>query len=532
MKTRILVFLILVAAVIAAIHSCKTHYFRNNYDKANSLLYETDNLQTKPYLKAHLTNGDVCILRDSWEVDTVLDVLSGFGIRYNINRAKISEGKMSFPIDSVSIFETNNKIENTESGRIIALAILTGVHSGLAIFCLINPKACFGSCPTFYVNEGDYLHYADAEGFSSAITPSLEYADIDALNNESVTAGSFSVTMKNEALETHCVNEVKLLAYPRKAGERIYHTPTDDFFLCENIYPLTAAKGDEGDITTLLKDEDRQERFSLADENNLESKEEIFLTFNDVKHIGDLGLILSFRQSLMSTYLFYSAMEYMGNEVSDMFAILERDAYIRGNFDASAKLLGGIRVYLWNALKNTWEFQNEFYETGPIAINKQFIPLTGRITDEEVRLKLILNRGTWRIDYVALTNIKKEVEPVEVFAEEILHRGKDDQKALADIANPDRHLISMPGSEYKFKFTLPGEHNDFELFLYSKGYYLEWMRDEWLNKKDLFKLKQMVFNPEKYLRNEAKHFKKYESTMEEVFWNSKIDTKTFSHHEN
>ncbi|MBK7971736.1 MAG: hypothetical protein IPK08_23895 [Bacteroidetes bacterium] len=90
----------------------------------------------------------------------------------------------------------------------------------------------------------------------------------------------------------------------------------------------------------------------------------------------------------------------------------------------------------------------------------------------------------------------------------------------------------MPGSNYKFDFILPDANATYEFFLYSKGHDLEWMREHWLKDKDLLKLKQMVDNPKKYLREEAKFYKKYESTMEEEFWNSKVDTKAFSYYEN
>jgi hypothetical protein len=100
---------------------------------------------------------------------------------------------------------------------------------------------------------------------------------------------------------------------------------------------------------------------------------------------------------------------------------------------------------------------------------------------------------------------------------------------LSEIQNPKKHLISMPGSEFKFNFTLPYPDKDYELFLYSKGYYLEWMRESWIKEKNLMKLKQMVDNPKKYLRAEAKSYKQYETTMEEEFWNSKIDTKSFNY---
>ncbi|MEI6750579.1 MAG: hypothetical protein WCM93_15590, partial [Bacteroidota bacterium] len=138
----------------------------------------------------------------------------------------------------------------------------------------------------------------------------------------------------------------------------------------------------------------------------------------------------------------------------------------------------------------------------------------------------------WRIDYLALTNIKEKIEPFEISPCSILNKGKVDNTALTAINNPDKYLISMPGSEYKFNFVLPDKNCDYELFLYSKGYYLEWMRKHWIKDQDLMKLKQMVYNPRGYLKEEAKDYKRYESTMEQDFWNSKIDTKTFSYYEN
>lgn len=530
---KIIIYILTITTTIFGIQACKTYYFRSNYKDTNSLIHATNNIQTKPYLKAHLKNGDVCILRDSWIVDTVTNVLTGTGTKYNFNRIKISEGSISIPIDSVAIFETNKKIKNPEAGRIAALSILAGLDVIAGIICISNPKACFGSCPTFYINENDNFHYADAEGFSNAISPSLEYYDIDALDNKPLFQNTFSITMKNEALETHCVNDVKLLAYPRKKGERVYQSPTNDFYLCENNYSLTHASANEGDITTLLKNEDRQERFSFSDENNLSSKEEVFLSFNNVKNADKLGLVLNFRQTLMTTYFIYSAMGYMGDEVGDIFAKMEMNKETKEKLKGGIKKeLGNIDIYLWNEQKNDWELQNGVYETGPIAINRQFIPLQHLSSSSKIKLKLVMNKGLWRIDYVALTNIKDKVKPIEITPTNILNKGKVDNTALLEIKNPEKYLISMPGSEYKFNFTLPSADTDYELFLYSKGYYLEWMREHWLKDKDLLKLKQMVDNPKKYLMVEAKNYKRYETTMEHEFWNSKIDTKTFSYYEN
>jgi hypothetical protein len=532
MTKKQLYYILALVIVVAAIQSCATYYFRSNYKDANSLMHETKNLQTKPFLKAHLKNGGICILNDSWQIDTTLNVVSGNGTQYDYNRRQTFQGLINIPIDSVALFETNVKIRNPEAGRIAALSLLAGLDVAVGIICLTNPKACFGSCPTFYLNENDNFHYSDAEGFSNAIIPSMEYYDIDAIKPPVIKNNSFSITMKNEALETHCVNDVKILAYPIEKGERVFQPPSNDFYLCKNNYTLSNANANEGNITTLLNSPDRKERFSLSDKDNLNSKEEIYLNFEDVKNSKDLGLILHFRQTMMTTYLFYSAMGYMGDNVSEFFARLETDAKMRNKFDATTKDLGGIDTYIWDEKTKTWMNQAQINETGPIAINKQFIPLQNPQTGAKVKIKLVLNKGLWRLDYAALTNVKKQVKPIELSPISIYNKGKLDKRALHEINAPEKYLLSMPGSEYTFNFTLPNASVEYEYFIYSKGYYLEWMREHWIKDKDLIKLNQMVYNPKKFLREEAKNYKQYESKMEQEFWNSKINTKTFSYYEN
>ncbi|MCH8902403.1 MAG: hypothetical protein IIA45_00575 [Bacteroidetes bacterium] len=521
------------AICIISFQACRTYYFRSNYRDVNELLHNTDSLSIKPFLKAHMKNGDVYIIKDSWVINYAGNTVLGFGSLYDFNRNIIYEGEVSFPVDSVAIFETNKKLAETEAGRIAQLTLLTAVDVLIGVLCITNPKACFGSCPTFYMNEDNNFHYADAEGFSNAILPSLEYYDIDALNNPFISDGSFSITMKNEALETHCVNNVKLLAYPRKEGQRIYHSPSNDFYLCENTYPVTNAIGPEGDIRSLVSLNDREERFSLSDEHDLNSREEIFLSFDNVENSNDLGLLVNFRQTLMTTYFIYSAIGYMGDEVGDIFTKMELNPKTNNKLKNGIRSeLGDIDVYVWDKQFNEWELQNGFFETGPIAFNNQILPLNTSGTDSSIKIKLVLNKGLWRIDYLALTNIRQKIEPLEILPKMVLDKGMVDKDALARVISPDDYLISMPGDEYKFKFILPAEDQDYELFLYSKGYYLEWMREHWLKDKNLLKLRQMIQNPSKYLKVEAAIYKQYESQMEQEFWNSRIDTKEFSYYEN
>lgn len=152
---------ILLLIVIISIQACEApYYFRSNYNRAINMLHEQERTGQKPYLKAHLKNGDVCIFQDQWSTEAATNRITGHGKMYDFNRKPVYEGSVSLLINSVAIFETNKVPEETESARVTALSILTALDLALGVYCAINPKACFGSCPTFYINEHDNFHYA------------------------------------------------------------------------------------------------------------------------------------------------------------------------------------------------------------------------------------------------------------------------------------------------------------------------------------------------------------------------------------
>lgn len=535
MKKILIIAFCLICIGLIFTTCAKQYGFRRNYSTANALLHETDNLATKPFLKAHLKNGDICIFRDTWKVDTIYNFLAGRGERFDFNRHQKSVFDLGIDLDSVAIFETNQKLVGAENERMSALTILAGLDVVLGIFCLTNPKACFGSCPTFYLGGDENVFSSDAEGFSNSIAPSLEASDIDALNNDPSAAGTFTLKMKNEAMETHVVKDIKIYAVPREKDLRIFHDGRDGFFVCKPPLDLKSALSDEGDCTSLLDKIDRTERFSLSDPGNMSSKEEIILTFarGDLKDGEKLGLVVRFRQTLMTTYLIYSAFGYMGDEMGSVFAQMENSGNRKKDLGGIRRELGDIEVHLWDQTSDKWIKQGGLYETGPIAFNLQILPFKDRLNgiSDDLRIKLVLNRGLWRLDYLALASIIRKAEPIILSPDMIRYQKTGQEEPLSQAANLDRPIISMPGDVRLFDFTLPGGSGDYELFLYSRGYYLEWMRSSWIKEKDLGKLARMLMVPKLYLKAEAADYKRYETVMEREFWNTRIDNKVFSYYE-
>ena len=357
----------------------------------------------EPYLKAHLKSGGLCIYTDTiWQFNETTNTIQGNGTLYDMRRNLLRTGIVEMNVDTVVLFESNQKLDLTRRNRRLAAStILTVVDAAFGVICISVPKACWGSCPTFYSGQGDYLFSADAEGFSEAIVPSMEYGDIDALYNFKPEKNEFSIKMKNEALETHVVRKVSILALEKDPGLKSFHGQDDKFYLTDPTFKkeLITAVAREGDITGKLSALDHDERFSTSDKRNMKSKEEIILTFNR-EGITNAGLVLNFRQTLMTTYLIYSAMGYMGNTVSDFLAEMEKNNQALHKHNLIDEELGGIEVYLMDGKKEI--FCGTYNETGPIASNLQILPLAELPGGKEVKVKLVLNKGLWRIDYAAL----------------------------------------------------------------------------------------------------------------------------------
>lgn len=507
--------------------SCKygnyiNHDFRKTYTDFNEVLH-SDTTEV-PFFKAHFKNGDVGIL-EKWSLSQDKDAIIGQGRLYDFNRNQVKEGLLSFEVKEIAIIETNQleAIKSLDADRVTGLAILTGVNLALNIFCISNPKACFGSCPTFYVEGETFIHSASAEGFSSSIAPSLEQTDIDALRY-STSADAFFLTMKNEALETHAVNQLQLHAVPKIRGESAFHDKSGNYYRCGELYTSKRAFVDGKDITKMLAYFDETEYYSPADSFDLSAREEIVLEFEQPPG-ENLGLAIRFRQTLLTTFLLYSGLSYMGDEVGKYFTRIETSKNVRKRFGNPFERLGKIELSVWDEETQSWRRFEELYETGPIAKNLMLAPLPkGTTGPGKLKIKIEMAKGLWRLDYVGLTNIRAKAAPIIIspVVMELAGEKADGIDRVKD--NDDSYLIAFPGDEFRFRFELPELENEsleYELFLSSKGYYLEWIRDEWIRGKNIPKLKKMLLNDDQTWRELAAEYKSIEREMESAFWNSK-----------
>ena len=474
--------------------------------------YETLD-EEAPFLKAHLTSGEVVVF-SAWTTDAAEEQIEGIGARLDVNRDTLASGPMQVPVEDVALFETNR---TQTSGSTATLTVLTGISVAVTAYCATNPKACFGSCPTFYAPAGsDTL--LQAEGFSSSIAPSLERTDVDALYRADARGTALDLRMTNEALETHIVRQANLLLAPRPADGRVLRAPGGTFWQARNLQAPTQCTAPRGDCQAAVQAYDGAEYFSEADSTDLATKETLTLTF--AAPPDRPGLVVSARQTLMTTFLLYQTLAYMGTDVGQWLAMLER-----GNADLHNAEVKGVlgRIEVWAPTGDgSWTKVGEAGEHGPLATDTYVLPLPD-LPAEATTLQLRLTKGNWRIDHLALAELGSTVTPVRARPTTVRRDGAPAPDALAQLRDTSKTLVTLPGDAYTLSYDLPGEAPTYEIFLESRGYYLEWMRDAWLEETDPDRVAAMLFEPERMMKTLAPKFKAVEPHMEEAFWNSRYE---------
>jgi hypothetical protein len=467
------------------------------------------------FLKLHMSNGDAYIF-SSWENDNQNKLIKGYGKHLDFNRVIIDSGNYAVSYEGIALVESN-KINS--SSPLLGLSIMSGISLSVTAFCIINPKACFGSCPTFYICDGnDYK--LKAEGFSSSVSPSLEADDVDALYAVKPESNILDIQIRNEALETHVIRYVNILALPKTGKMRIFSTPDGDFYEASNILEIKKAVAYKEDCTKELLYFDGSERFSLADSIDLNKKEIIELEFKNITD-SSKGLIIACRQTLLSTFLFYQSLAYMGKNAGYYFSQLERkNSSLKNILKYPGELLTNIEILQRDSL-GKWIKINHTGETGPIATDIKIIPLKDINKANDIKLKLRMTRGMWRIDYTAVGDLGRKVLPIVIKPSEVFPDKNNSSDILNLLLNKDSLLVTLPGDRYDIYYKLPDSYGNYEYFIESKGYYLEWIRDVWLAEENPLMVNEMIFNTNQYFKDLAPKYKKIESSMENAFWRSK-----------
>ncbi len=503
-------------AVIASTAACGWSVRRPTVYEPAAL--EANELNARS-LRIHMHDGRMYAL-GAWQFDGEQEAITGNGVMFDLNRVPLDSGIFSIHRDSVALVESEGRDTVRPVGPSV-LAVMTTLWGVTTAVCVADPKSCFGSCPTFYVDDVSSDRPL-AEGFSSSIAKVLEARDVDALGIVRRGGERVDVRMLNEALETHAVRHVRLHAVPqpRAAGSEVVVTSDGGFYVARHAVHPADCVAAEGSCLGALLAIDEVERTSDADSTDLGVMETLDLVFPPKR--GSVGLVLSARQTFVSTFLLYQTMSYMGRKVSGWLADLERgDLLARSAVQGVNDIIGKINVSV-SERGRVWSDVGTFREAGPIATDVQVIPFGVSETTDSLRVRLTMARGAWRVGYASLVTLGLPIQPVvldPILIEARQDAARDFQRSLLD---GDRYLYTYPGDEYLLRFRLPEGTGEFELFLEAQGYYYEWMRAEWYEEEDPAMVAMLLLRPREALKVMAPSFKQREQDFEERFWQSRF----------
>lgn len=431
-------------------------------------------------VKAFFVDGSTAVLPFGAEITD--DSVFGSGTLYSSGLTDTT-GIDAFALDSVVGIEAFQGQTDVVASVVATVGLSALATAGaVALF-----KAIFGSCPTLYAtteNGGEL----QAEAFSYSIAPLLEGRDLDATAVAPDTDGVVRLELRNEALETHYINHLDLLAVDHEAGVRV--VPSDrevPLGVREEVAPLDAVDGRGRPVAEFLREADGRaistpvERIRSA--TAADPYDHVELTFPRPE-AGDAVLVLRLRNSLLTTVLFYDmmlgkagahALDWIGRDMARIGTVVELGAWFQESM--------GLRVQVQE--EGEWVTVGRIPDTGPIAWEDVGVVLPPG-DSETVRVRLRFLADAWRIDRASLGAASRLRGEARVAVARVFEGGSPrGPEVLESVARPDDdYLTTYPGTSVLLEFDPPPVTPGYQrtYLLASQGYYTEWIRPEWIRR--------------------------------------------------
>lgn len=476
-------------------------------------------------VKAHLVDGSTVLYPRGVVVGHA--ALSGEGDRYTLqSTAPVRVATVA--LDSVVGMETyETEVRTAPTVLVSTVATVGGIVGSVALL-----KAAFGSCPTFYSDSAGTA-VLEAEGFSYSIAPLFEQRDVDRLRVRADAAGWVRLEVRNEALETHYLNQLELL--------EVRHAP-DEFVLPDEHGPPLAVRG----LAAPIAASDRAGR----DVGAVLRAADGVVFGTDTRtlaraHVGDLedyidlvapapaadsaALVLRLRNSLLNTVLLYEgilgtgarALDWLGHDVGRISSAIDLGRWYTERM--------GLRV----AVRESGGFRTvaRVSDTGPIAFHDVAVvvpvPAEAR-RDGVLHLRLAFTADNWRIDRVAVAAAYRRPSVRTIpLTEARRDDGTLDADALASLRAPDEsYLVTSPSQRFAVGFVVGADslasasaHPARTFLLASQGYYTEWIRGAWIKSATA----APAFTPsDTALADVLRRWRLTQPTLERQFYASRI----------
>jgi len=427
-------------------------------------------------VKAHLYDGSTVVFPEG--INVYDGKVHGRGEKFNIaleNNKFIDE----VPLDEIAAMEG---FQTPVNAAATTAASTVGTAGWIALGALAA-FALFGSCPTVYsADSGDAI--LEAELFSYSIAPSFQARDIDKLGLKRIQDGYFELDFRNEMLETHYIDQLEVLEITHAANQVAYPDSTGRAIVVgTTVAPVSAVDQDGRNILPEVTSADGRVWSAtsnrLANVDMQDFHDSLDFEFSLPKNSGEIALVLHMRNSMLNTVLLYdvmlkgqgfAALDWMGHDLNHLGNRAELGLWYRENM--------GMTVSIWR----DGEFRKvgRIGDQGPIAWSERAFALDAP-RDDSLKVRLSFVADNWRIDQVrlAIDTQRGKVRTIPVATAKSLDEDRPDiPEYLAQ--SDESYLITRPGESVQLGFDVGESSQSRTFFLASEGYYMEWMRPEWL----------------------------------------------------
>jgi len=433
-------------------------------------------------VKAHLTDGSTVVFEQG--ITVANGQVTGDGRKYDLT-LDTSVPVSSIALDDVAAMESYQT--PVQTGKTVAASAgITVGATAVVIAGVVLYKALFGSCPTIY-SVADGAPVLEAESFSYSIAPSFEARDVDRLNVPAGDRHTVGLIVRNEGLETHYINHLELLEVVHEGGQRVLPDPQGQPLVVGKLnVPLSAVDRGGRQITGVLdlpdgtswgSDATRLHRASLDD-----FEDYVDLEFETPGDSDRVALVFRLRNTLLNTVLLYDvmlkdqgfrALDWLGRDLDRFFDKAKLGLWYRDRM--------GMRISVWDGDK--FRQVARVGDQGPIAWKDVAVILP--VPDgDRMRVRLSFVVDNWHIDWLAISPEvhRAAVRAVPLAQVEVPEMGPLGG-GLENLASPDQSYVeTRPGEALHVRFDVDAAPEDLTrtFLLAAQGYYIEWMRHDWL----------------------------------------------------
>jgi hypothetical protein len=436
-------------------------------------------------VNVHLNDGSSVHFEDGLTVSE--NTVFGSGVVFD-ERNQVVQEISELPFEDVVAMESVQETTNVPATAAASIAVGAIAFIGAALVAV----ALFGSCPTVYSLAAD-VPILEAELFSYSIAPAFQSRDVDRLGISSLIDGSVVLEIRNEMLETHYIDQLELIETTHTATEKVYPgRKGEPIVASEFVDPVSAIDQDSRDILPSIQHRHNY-AWSASDErlarvNETDYLDHLYLEFDLPAGADDPAVILRMRNSMLNTVLFYDimmkgqgfgALDWFGKDLSRFTSSVKTGLWYRENM--------GLQIDVWN--NGRYRSVGRIADQGPIAWSERALQLPDvKPEDGKLKLRLSFVADNWRIDHVSLA-LKSKVPRSRLIAVETATTEDGLRTDIpAKLARADKeYLITRPGESVQVQFNVGVNEDNLTrtFFLASDGYYIEWMRSDWLTQEQV-----------------------------------------------